>query len=41
MPKKSRENTYIEGGTMIHTGKLLHMELYDDMMPPYTDVRAV
>lgn len=26
---------------MIHTGKLLHMELYDDMMPPYTDVRAV
>ena len=26
---------------MIHTGKLLHMELYDDMMPPYTNVRAV
>lgn len=26
---------------MIHTGKLLHMELYDDMTPPYTDVRAV
>ena len=26
---------------MIHTGTLLHMELYDDMTPPYTDVRAV
>lgn len=26
---------------MIHTGKLLHMELYDDMTPPYTNVRAV
>lgn len=26
---------------MIHTGKLLHMELCDDMMPPYTNVRAV
>lgn len=26
---------------MIHTGKLLHMELYDDMLPPYTNVRAV
>lgn len=26
---------------MIHTGKLLHMELYDDMMPPYTNVKAV
>ena len=26
---------------MIHTGKLLHMELYDDMMPPYTNVQAM
>lgn len=26
---------------MIHTGKLLHMELYDDMTPPYTNVRAL
>ena len=26
---------------MIHTGTLLHMELYDDMTPPYTNVRAV
>lgn len=26
---------------MIHTGKLLYAELYDDMLPPYTDVRAV
>lgn len=26
---------------MIHTGKLLHMELHDDMIPPYTNVRAV
>ena len=26
---------------MIYTGKLLHMELYDDMTPPYTNVRAV
>ena len=25
---------------MIYTGKLLHMELYDDMTPPYTNVRA-
>lgn len=26
---------------MIHTGKLLYAELYDDMTPPYTNVRAV
>lgn len=26
---------------MIYTGKLLHAELYDDMTPPYTNVRAV
>ena len=26
---------------MIHTGKLLACELYDDMQPPYTNVRAV
>ena len=26
---------------MIHTGTLLYMELYDDMTPPYTNVRAV
>lgn len=26
---------------MLYTGKLLHMELYDDMTPPYTNVRAV
>lgn len=26
---------------MIHTGTLLHAELYDDMTPSYTDVRAV
>lgn len=26
---------------MIHTGTLLHMELYDDMILPYTNVRAV
>lgn len=26
---------------MIHTGKLLACELYDDMTPPYTNVRAV
>lgn len=26
---------------MIHTGKLLHMELYDDMTPPYTSAWAV
>lgn len=26
---------------MLYTGKLLYAELYDDMMPPYTNVRAV
>lgn len=26
---------------MLYTGKLLYAELYDDMTPPYTDVRAV
>ena len=26
---------------MLYTGKLLHAELYADMTPPYTDVRAV
>lgn len=26
---------------MLYHGKLLHAELYDDMMPPYTNVRAV
>lgn len=26
---------------MIYTGKLLHAELYADMVPPYTNVRAV
>ena len=26
---------------MLTHGKLLHMELYDDMTPPYTNVRAV
>ena len=26
---------------MLHTGKLLACELYDDMQPPYTNVRAV
>lgn len=26
---------------MLYHNKLLHMELYDDMMPPYTNVRAV
>ena len=26
---------------MIHTGTLLHVELYDNMTPPYTNVRAV
>ena len=26
---------------MLYTGKLLHAELYDDMTPPYTNVRAV
>ena len=25
---------------MLYTGKLLYAELYDDMMPPYTNVRA-
>lgn len=26
---------------MLYHNKLLYAELYDDMMPPYTDVRAV
>ena len=26
---------------MLYHGKLLHAELYDDMIPPYTNVRAV
>lgn len=26
---------------MLYHGKLLHAELYDDMTPPYTNVRAV